>query len=100
MNVDPLQLDIKSHVSIIELNVCVCAATDSMDTKGLCMRERVGDLGVDDFDCITTDASDAAMRAGEADRAWGLLSAPKYRILMRSPSIFVWCDPWLVQVAS
>ena len=29
-----------------------------------------------------------------------LLIAPIHCILMRSPSIFIWCDPWRVQVAS
>mmetsp|Transcript_29775 Transcript_29775/g.79134 ORF Transcript_29775/g.79134 Transcript_29775/m.79134 type:complete len:276 (-) Transcript_29775:385-1212(-) len=37
------------------------------DTKGPCMPEQVADLGVDDFNCITTDTSDSASEEVEAD---------------------------------
>ena len=37
-----------------------CPAKESQDTKDLCIPEQVADLGVDDFDCITTDTSGSA----------------------------------------
>merc|ERR1712136_387370 len=40
-------------------------------TKGACMPEQVADLGVDDFNCLTTDTSDSASEEVEADMPAG-----------------------------
>lgn len=41
------------------------------DTKGACMPEQVADLGVDDFNCLTTDTSDSVSEEVEADMPAG-----------------------------